>query len=233
MVLPGGTATNRVIDRTCWPGQPGSQAPAAVAYAAAWARPPQTVVTDPAGVPAVATVTGTMAAWVAASSGSTTGRVNLNGSAMGRSFRGIDVVVVVGGGCVVVVGGGGGAPAGRRCRGRGRGGRGGCRLGQGRRRGRLSEHGHDHQDLAAPDHPVGRQDHAGPGVGRVARLDADHPAGPDLGHDVVDRARPAGGSPSGGRPPRRRSGWPCRRRRPAARRRPTRRSAGSNPLAST
>lgn len=30
-VAPGGTVTNRVIDLTCCPGQPGSHAPAAVA----------------------------------------------------------------------------------------------------------------------------------------------------------------------------------------------------------
>jgi hypothetical protein len=28
---PGGTATNRVVDLTCWPGQPGSHAPAPMA----------------------------------------------------------------------------------------------------------------------------------------------------------------------------------------------------------
>lgn len=73
-------------------------------------------ITDPATAPFVATVTATMVDCAAVNNGSTTGRVNLNGSAMGRSLSGIEVVVVVvGGGSVVVVGGsaGGGAPGAR------------------------------------------------------------------------------------------------------------------------
>jgi len=61
-------------------------------------------VTVPATDPAVATVTWEIPAWVAASSPSATGRAYLNGSAMGRSSRGTDVVVVEdAGGWVVVV----------------------------------------------------------------------------------------------------------------------------------
>ena len=104
--LPAATEVNLVMLDTCCPGHPDSHASAAVAYEAVWATPPQVALTDPSTCPTVATGTGVIAAAVAVSSASVTGRANLNGSAIGRSLIGMLVVVVVGGG-----GGGGGGGA--------------------------------------------------------------------------------------------------------------------------
>ena len=91
------------------------------------------------------------------------------------------------------------------------GGRGGRRLRDRGRRGRLAEHGLDDQQRPTTDHPVGGQHQAGAGLGRVPRLHPDHPVGADLGHDVVHRPDQRERAPAGGRRSRRTSGWPCPR----------------------
>ena len=86
---------NVVIDRTTWPGQPGSQASVADTYVARWTVPPQVDVTVPATLPRVATVTFEIPAWVAVRSAVVVGPAYLNGSTTGSSSSGRVVVVVV------------------------------------------------------------------------------------------------------------------------------------------